>query len=125
LHHLEQRCSNRCIRQAWRCLAWSRPHFATTDARRPPLRARVNWKLQSITKQDSGDYALVYETPEGAQTITARQVALTVPAYTAADLLKKHCVSIPLRCLLCLPSLPLLPLPCGVVPMSALAGWLG
>lgn len=54
---------------------------------------RVNWKLQNISQTGSGDYQLTYETPEGTKQIMTRQVALTIPAYTAADLLQKQCVS--------------------------------
>ncbi|GAX80836.1 hypothetical protein CEUSTIGMA_g8271.t1 [Chlamydomonas eustigma] len=50
---------------------------------------RVNWKLSSITKQEDGLYCLKYSTPEGTEEVQARTVALTVPAYTAADLLSE------------------------------------
>lgn len=49
---------------------------------------RCNWKLQSIGKGSDGLYELVYETPEGRQTVRARSVALTAPSYVVADLLR-------------------------------------
>ncbi|KAK9804357.1 hypothetical protein WJX72_008949 [[Myrmecia] bisecta] len=52
---------------------------------------RVNWKLQDIYKK--GDtFVLRYDTPEGPKELKARSVALTVPAYIAADLLRRECV---------------------------------
>ena len=58
----------------------------------PPVTKRVNWKLSSISKQADGLYCLKYDTPEGPQEVQARTVALTVPAYTAADLINSVAV---------------------------------
>ncbi len=49
----------------------------------------MQWKLTGIQKQD-GAYRLTYDTPDGQKTLKARCVALTVPAYVAADLLQKQ-----------------------------------
>ncbi|KAG1664086.1 hypothetical protein FOA52_011443 [Chlamydomonas sp. UWO 241] len=50
---------------------------------------RLNWKLSSITRDaSSGLFTLSYDTPEGPTSVQARTIALTVPAYTAADLLQ-------------------------------------
>jgi len=49
---------------------------------------RVNWKLTSIARTPAGNFKLSYDTPGGQQTVEARTVALTVPAYVAADLLQ-------------------------------------
>lgn len=49
---------------------------------------RVNWKLTSIVKAPTGLYQLTYDTPEGSVVVDAKTVALTVPAYTAADLIQ-------------------------------------
>ncbi len=48
---------------------------------------RVQWKLTGIRKE-SGEFALSYDTPDGVRTLKARSVALTVPAFVAADLLQ-------------------------------------
>lgn len=48
---------------------------------------RCNWKLASISRTPEGLYNLAYDTPNGSQTVTARTVVLTTPAYVAADLL--------------------------------------
>jgi len=53
----------------------------------------LNWKLSSISKLPDGPYLLKYETPEGPTEVRARTVALTVPAYTAADLIAAVAVS--------------------------------
>lgn len=53
-------------------------------------RVALNWQLKSIEKEggDSGKFVLKYETPQGAKTVKAKSVALTVPAYVAADLVE-------------------------------------
>jgi predicted NAD/FAD-dependent oxidoreductase len=51
---------------------------------------RVNWKLTSISTTPEGLYKLSYDTPEGGATITARSVAMTIPAWALADLLKEQ-----------------------------------
>ena len=50
-----------------------------------PDRVALNWQLKSIEKEGE-KFVLRYETPEGARTVKAKSVALTVPAYVAADL---------------------------------------
>ncbi|CAL5228570.1 g11727 [Coccomyxa viridis] len=52
---------------------------------------RTNWKLKEIEKAQDGTYNLYYDTPEGSQKVRTRSVALTVPAYTAADLVRRDC----------------------------------
>lgn len=51
---------------------------------------KTSWTLTSITKDDTtGDvYCLTYDTPEGKRQIRTRTVAMTVPSYVAADLLR-------------------------------------
>lgn len=51
-------------------------------------RIRVNWKLTDISTTPDGLYKLTYDTPEGTETITTRSVAMTIPAWALADLLK-------------------------------------
>lgn len=51
-------------------------------------RIRVNWKLTNISPTGDGLYKLTYDTPEGQQTLTTRSVAMTIPAWALADLLK-------------------------------------
>ena len=46
--------------------------------------SRVNWKLVEVFKT-KGLYSLLYDTPEGKVEVSARCVALTVPAYVAGD----------------------------------------
>jgi oxygen-dependent protoporphyrinogen oxidase len=54
----------------------------------PTDKIRVNWKLTSISTTPEGLYKLTYDTPEGSATLTARSVAMTIPAWALADLLK-------------------------------------
>ncbi|KAL4430008.1 hypothetical protein ABPG77_004378 [Micractinium sp. CCAP 211/92] len=50
---------------------------------------RTSWQLQGIAKE--GDiYKLTYDTPEGRKEVKTRAVALTVPAYVAADLVAEQ-----------------------------------
>ena len=60
-------------------------------------RVALNWQLKSIEKEEEGGgsggggggrFVLRYETPQGAKTVRAKSVALTVPAYVAADLVE-------------------------------------
>ena len=52
---------------------------------------KCNWKLASLTKNAAtGLYDLVYETPDGSQTVHAKTVALTAPAYVVADLVENN-----------------------------------
>ncbi|KAI3427137.1 hypothetical protein D9Q98_007074 [Chlorella vulgaris] len=48
---------------------------------------RTSWQLKAVSKE--GDiYKLAYDTPQGQKEVRARTVALTVPAYVAADLIQ-------------------------------------
>lgn len=50
---------------------------------------RVNWKLTSVKRDAaSGLYTLSYDTPAGPQSVKARSVAMTMPAWALADLIK-------------------------------------
>ena len=53
----------------------------------------MQWKLTGIKKQGDGTLSLTYSTPDGDKTLRARTVALTVPAYVAADLLEQQVCS--------------------------------
>lgn len=48
---------------------------------------RVEWKLTGISKKN-GSYELKYDTPDGSRTLKSHCVALTVPAYAAANILQ-------------------------------------
>eukprot|EP00892_Ulva_mutabilis_P002279 jgi/Ulvmu1/12051/UM083_0064.1 len=48
---------------------------------------RCEWKLTAVMKGSDGIYELEYSTPEGAQVVRTRNVALTAPSYVVADLL--------------------------------------
>lgn len=48
---------------------------------------RTNWTLKSIEKEGEL-YRLQYDTPSGPKTIRTKSVALTVPSYVAADLIR-------------------------------------
>ena len=52
---------------------------------------RVNWSLREIERSSDGNYALLYDTPDGVREVKTRSVALTVPAYVAADLVRREC----------------------------------
>ena len=49
---------------------------------------RVQWKLREILRGSDGVFTLYYDTPDGAAELRTRSVALTVPAYVAADLVR-------------------------------------
>lgn len=51
-------------------------------------RVRLNWKLTSLSAGADGLYSLTYDTPAGQQTLRARSVAMTIPAWALADLIK-------------------------------------
>ncbi len=87
------RCCIHGVPQARSCTPAAADACTTRPHASPAAGHRVNWKLQNIAKTESGDYQLTYDTPEGTKQIMTRQVALTIPAYTAADLLQKQCVS--------------------------------
>lgn len=53
-----------------------------------PDRVRLNWVLKSISTTPAGLYKLDYDTPAGPASLTARSVAMTIPAWALADLLK-------------------------------------
>ncbi|XP_065859895.1 protoporphyrinogen oxidase 1, chloroplastic [Euphorbia lathyris] len=48
---------------------------------------KLSWKLLSITKLDSGEYSLTYETPEGSVSLQTKSVVLTIPSHIASSLL--------------------------------------
>ena len=49
---------------------------------------RCEWKLDSVGKNSEGLYELVYNTPDGSQTVLAKTVGLTAPAYVVSSLLE-------------------------------------
>lgn len=51
-------------------------------------RVRLNWVLKGISTTPAGLYRLDYDTPGGPASLTARSVAMTIPAWALADLLK-------------------------------------
>ena len=50
---------------------------------------RCEWKLDSVGKNSDGLYELVYNTPDGSQTVLAKTVGLTAPAYVVSSLLEE------------------------------------
>ena len=59
-------------------------------------RINIGWKLTSVSKLQGGSeqgFLLTYDTPAGEKQLKACTVLLTVPAYTAADMLKSISVS--------------------------------
>ena len=50
----------------------------------------MKWTLRDIETGKDGNYVLLYDTPEGAKEIKTKSVALTVPAYVAADLVRRN-----------------------------------
>lgn len=52
---------------------------------------RTSWKLKQVSKNKDNTFALLYDTSDGQKRIRTRSVALTVPAYVAADLLQQDC----------------------------------
>jgi len=63
------------------------------DAELDCLYLRTSWKLKSVSKNKDSTFALTYDTPDGQKQIQTRSVALTVPAYIAADLLQQDCAA--------------------------------
>ncbi|KAI9082492.1 hypothetical protein K1719_035361 [Acacia pycnantha] len=51
-------------------------------------RVKLSWKLSSISKLESGEYSLTYETPEGVVSVQSKTVVLTIPSYVASTLLR-------------------------------------
>ncbi|RZC22809.1 Protoporphyrinogen oxidase 1, chloroplastic [Glycine soja] len=51
-------------------------------------KVKLSWKLSSISKLDSGEYSLTYETPEGVVSLQCKTVVLTIPSYVASTLLR-------------------------------------
>lgn len=51
-------------------------------------KVKVSWKLSSISKLDSGEYNLTYETPEGLVSLLSKSVVMTVPSHAASTLLR-------------------------------------
>lgn len=54
---------------------------------------KLSWKLLSISKLDSGDYSLTYETPEGVVSLQSKTVVMTIPSHVASPLLRPLSVS--------------------------------
>lgn len=46
--------------------------------------------MREIETSSDGNYTLLYDTPDGIQEVKTRSVALTVPAYVAADLVRRE-----------------------------------
>lgn len=49
---------------------------------------RLNWVLKNISSTPDGLYKLDYDTPSGPATLRARSVAMTIPAWVLADIIK-------------------------------------
>ncbi|KAL3159086.1 hypothetical protein ABBQ32_011084 [Trebouxia sp. C0010 RCD-2024] len=60
-------------------------------ARKMESKLRTSWKLNQVTRNKDNTFSLSYSTPDGQKQIKTRAVALTVPAYIAADLLQQDC----------------------------------
>ena len=54
---------------------------------------RTSWKLKQVSKNKDNTFGLTYDTPDGQKQIKTRSVALTVPAYIAADLIQQDCAT--------------------------------
>lgn len=54
---------------------------------------KLSWKLLSISKLDSGEYSLTYETPEGVVSLQSKTVIMTIPSHVASPLLQPLSVS--------------------------------
>ena len=48
-------------------------------------KVKLEWKVTKIAKRDDGSFAITYDTPDGAKTITTATVVMTAPAYVTAD----------------------------------------
>ncbi|KAF7818069.1 protoporphyrinogen oxidase 1, chloroplastic [Senna tora] len=51
-------------------------------------KVKLSWKLSSISKLDSGEYSLTYETPEGVVSVRSKTVVMTIPSYVASSILR-------------------------------------
>lgn len=51
-------------------------------------KVKLSWKLLSISKIDSGQYSLIYETPEGVVSLQSKTVIMTIPSHVASTLLR-------------------------------------
>lgn len=51
-------------------------------------KVKLSWKLSRISKLDSGDYSLTYETPEGVVSVKSKTVVMTIPSHIASTLLR-------------------------------------
>ncbi|CAK8572648.1 unnamed protein product [Lathyrus sativus] len=51
-------------------------------------KVKLSWKLLSISKLDSGEYNLTYETPEGVVSLQSKTVVMTIPSHVASPLLR-------------------------------------
>lgn len=56
-------------------------------------KVRCNWKLLDVSKDAEGMYWLRYDTPSGQQEVKTRSVAVTMPAWALADLLRTQAPS--------------------------------
>jgi len=56
-------------------------------------KVKLSWKLLNISKLDSGEYSLMYETPEGVVSLQCKTVVLTIPSHVASPLLRPLSVS--------------------------------
>jgi oxygen-dependent protoporphyrinogen oxidase len=64
-------------------------HLPQTLAQKLGSSLSLGWRAQSLRATDSG-YAVKFETPSGSQTLYARSVALGIPAYAAAEVLRDY-----------------------------------
>ncbi|XP_004495854.1 protoporphyrinogen oxidase 1, chloroplastic [Cicer arietinum] len=51
-------------------------------------KVKLSWKLLSVSKLDSGEYSLTYETPEGVVSLQSKTVVMTIPSHVASTLLR-------------------------------------
>lgn len=56
-------------------------------------KVKLSWKLINISKLESGEYSLMYETPEGVVSLQCKTVVLTIPSHVASTLLRPLSVS--------------------------------
>lgn len=56
-------------------------------------KVKLSWKLLSVSKLDSGEYSLTYETPEGVVSLQSKTVVMTIPSHVASTLLRPLAVS--------------------------------
>ncbi|KAL1341285.1 hypothetical protein HN51_027768 [Arachis hypogaea] len=51
-------------------------------------KVKLSWKLLGISKLDSGEYSLTYDTPEGVVSLQTKSVVMTIPSHVASTLLR-------------------------------------